>query len=148
MFELGGALAVGGDRGPVVVPHLVLPGAESDHRLDREHHARLHDHVVACVVVVQHLDVGVELLTDAVADEGPYHSELVGVSVVFDSTADVGERPIGLDGFDAPPHAFLGDSDEFAIGVVDLTHEEGGVGVTMHSVEVAGDVEVDDVAVS
>src|SRR5262245_61191028 len=70
VLELGGALAVGGDRGPVVVPHAVLPRAEGDHRLDRERHARAHDdRVAARVVVVEDLHVGVELLTDAVADK-------------------------------------------------------------------------------
>ncbi len=146
VLELGRPFAVGGHGCPVVVPHLVLPGAEGDHRLDREDHARLHDHVVTSVVVVQHLNVGVELLTDAVADERPHHAVFVLVGVFFDGSANVGERAIGLHGLDALPHAFFGHADELSVGLVDLADEEGGVGVAVHAVEVAGDVEVDDVA--
>ena len=38
MLELGGAAAVAGDRGPLVVPDLRLGGAEGEHGLDGEGH--------------------------------------------------------------------------------------------------------------
>lgn len=38
VLELGGAAAVSGDRGPLVVPDLRLGGAEGEHGLDGEGH--------------------------------------------------------------------------------------------------------------
>ncbi|MEY4361526.1 MAG: hypothetical protein RL391_832, partial [Actinomycetota bacterium] len=147
VLELGGSLAVGGDGGPVVVPHLVLPGTKRDHRLDGEDHAGLHDHVVAWVVIVQDLDVGVELLADSVADESTDHTEVILGRVVFDCLADVRKGTIGFDGFDTAPHAFLGDADEATALGIDVANEECCVGIAVYALDVARHVEVDDVAI-
>ena len=54
---------------------------------------------------MQDLDVGVELLADAVADERPDHAVAVLLGVVLDRPADVAERATRLDRLDAVPHA-------------------------------------------
>ena len=106
-----------------------------------------HDGVGPRVVVVQHLDVGVELLADAVADERPHHAVAVLLGVVLDGPADVADRPPGLHGLDAVPGALLGDPHELAALGIDVADEERGVGVAVHPTDEAGDVDVDDVAV-
>src|SRR5690606_29682430 len=93
VLELGGALAVDRDRRPVVVPDLVLPGAHGDHRLDRERHARLDDRGGPRVVVVRDLQVGVELLGDAVADERPDDAVALALGVRLDGPADPAHLP-------------------------------------------------------
>ena len=106
-----------------------------------------HDHRRPRVVVVQHLDVGVELLADAVADERPDDAVAVRLGVVLDGPADVADRPARAHGLDAVPHALLGDAHELAADRVDVADEERGVGVAVHAVDVRGDVDVEDVAV-
>ena len=105
MLELGGALAVDGDRGPIVVPHEVLHPPEGDHRLDREGHAGAHDRVRPAVVVVQDLQVGVELLADAVADERAHDAVAQLAGVRLDRRTDVGHRATRTHGLDAEPQA-------------------------------------------
>ena len=89
MFELRCSLAVCSDGGPIVVPHAMLPRAERDHWFDREGHSRTHDGVVASVKVVEHLNVGVELLADPMADECPDDAELVLRRSSLDGFTDV-----------------------------------------------------------
>ncbi len=55
-------------------------------------------------------------------------------------------RP-GLDGLDAVPRALLGDPYELPALLVDVADEEGRIGVAVHAADVAGDVDVADVAV-
>ncbi len=147
MFELCGATAVCGDCSPVVIPHQVLPGSERDHRFDGEDHARFHDHGVARVEVVQNLNVGVELLTDAVTNERAHDTHFVFLGVILDGFTDDVEWFTGLNRFDTQPQAFFGDPHQTAVLVADLANEEGGIGVAMNSVDEAGDVEIDDVTV-
>src|SRR4029453_4034728 len=65
------APVLGHDR-PPVAPHLVLVGAERDHRLDREGHPGFHDRGERRVVLVGHVEPGVERFPDAVAgSRGP-----------------------------------------------------------------------------
>ena len=71
VLELCRALAIGSDGRPVVVPHAEVPRPDADHRLDGERHPWAHRQRAPRVVVVEHLDVAVELLADAVADECP-----------------------------------------------------------------------------
>lgn len=148
VLELRGAAAVLGDRCPVVVPHGVLPStAQRDHRLDGECHAFADDHRVSRVVVVQNLDVGVEVLADAVADERADNAHLVLLRVHLDGTTDLVDHHAGLHGFDAVPHALLRHADELLVLVADVADAERGIRVTVHAVDVDGDVQVDDVTV-
>src|SRR5262249_38976181 len=75
VLEVGGEAAVGGDRRPVVLQHPHLPRPHRDHRLDREHHAFLQHRPSPGLAEVRHLRLLVELLADAVSDEGPHHPE-------------------------------------------------------------------------
>ena len=140
-------LPVDGDRGPPVVPQHVAPVAQGDHGLDGERHARLHDRAGRGSCVVGDLQVGVELLADAVAHEVAHHPEPVGLGVVLDGRADVGHRPPRPHRGDAQVEALPGDLHQPAGRVVDRPHQERGAGVAVDAVEVDGDVEVDDVAV-
>ena len=82
---------------------------------------------------MQHLDVGVELLADAVPDERLDDPQLVRTRVIFDRPADVADRAAGADRLDALPGGLLGDSDEIAALLVDVADEERGVRVTVHA---------------
>ena len=100
------------------------------------------------VVVVQDLQVGVELLADAVADERPHDAERALASAWSSMARPMSEsgRP-GLHRLDAAHQALAGDPHQALRAVVDVADEERGVGVAVHAVEVDRDVEVDDVAV-
>ena len=147
VFELCGAFAVGSDCGPVVVPHMKLISAKSDHGLNGEDHSRLHDHVVARIEIVQHLNVGVKLLADAVTDECAHDAHAMNLGVILNCFADIAERTIGLHSFDAEPQTFLGDFDKFAINLAHVADKESCVGVAVNSIDITRDVKVDDVAV-
>lgn len=69
------------------------------------------------------------------------------LGVILDRLADVAERSIGSDSFDAEPYALFGCTDESTIFLAHIADEESCIGVTMHSVEEARDVEVDDVPI-
>ena len=101
MLILSAPTAIGGDSGPLVVPHTVLPGSKRDHRFNREGHSRPHDHVVAAVVIVQDLDVSVKLLTNAMTNACPHNSVFVGFGNGFNRLADVADRAVTLRNGDA-----------------------------------------------
>ena len=92
------------------------------------------------------LQLGVELLADPVADEGPHDAEVGGGGVVLDGPAEVGDRSPRPHGVDAPPQALVGDLDEASGLRRGLADEVGGVRIAVDTLAVDGDVEVDDVA--
>jgi len=65
------------------------------------------------------LEVGVELLADAVTDEVAHDAELVGVRVVFDRLADHVERAARAHFGDRPLEARTRDVDQSARRIVD-----------------------------
>src|SRR4051812_40647413 len=69
VLELRGAAAVGGHRGPSVVPGAVAPATQGQHGLDGEAEAGLHDRRGGGVDMMRNLHVGMKLLPDAVAAE-------------------------------------------------------------------------------
>src|SRR6185437_4190412 len=144
---LGGALAVGGEHGPAVGPDLVVYGAEREHRLDGEGHARLHGDVHVGVVEVRHDQAGVERGADAVAGEVANDAVAEAARVGLDDTADGVEGPAGSDGPDAAHHGLVGALDEQPGLLRRVAGQEGGVGVAVHAADVGGDVDVDDVTV-
>ena len=147
MFELGCAAAIRGNGGPIVVPHMELIGAKSDHGLDGEDHAGLHEHVVARIEVVQNLNVGVELFANSVTNESAHDTHAMNLGVIFNCFANIAERTIGLHSFNAEPQTFFGDFDKFAINLAHVADKECCVGVAVDSVDITRDVKVDDVAV-
>ncbi len=111
VFELCCSASVGGDGSPVVLPDAVLPGTHGDHGFDREDHARFDGDVHAGFEIVRNLQVGVELLADAMANERADDVVLVREGMSFDSAADVGERATRNDGGDSEGQTFAGDLD-------------------------------------
>ena len=105
------------------------------------------DAVEARLVVVGHVQVGVELLADPVADEAAHHAEAVALGMLLDGPADLVEGSARAHDRDGALEALAGDLDEAAALVVDVADQEGGVGVAVDAVEVDRDVEVADVAV-
>src|SRR5262249_440513 len=72
-LPVAGQLAGAGDDGPAVRERVDFVGAEVDHRLDGQHHARAHARIRLAPrpeggTVVRYLWVLVQLLADAVAD--------------------------------------------------------------------------------
>ena len=148
VLELRRARAVARRRGPPVGPDAAeLPRALVDHRLDREREPGREHEIGRRVVVVQHRGRGVELLTDAVADERAHDAEARRFRVGLDRAADLVEARAGPHLVDALPQRFLRDLHEPAALVVDVADEEGRVAVAVHAVQVDRDVAVDDVAV-
>ena len=126
----------------------MLPGAEADHRLDREDHPGAHDHRVTCVVIVQHLNVGMELLADAVPDERPNDSHAMGLRVILDRFTDVTQWLTWNNGFDALPHALFGNFHQQLALVIDIADKKSRVRVAVDALHETGDVEIDDVAIA
>ena len=125
----------------------MLPGAERDHRLNREGHARSHDGVVARIVVVEHLDVRVKLFADAVADECPYDTKLVLLGARLNRLSDVTQRTARNNRLNSSPHALFSDANEMRVLIGDCPDGKGCIGVTVNPVDVASDVQIDDVAI-
>ena len=147
MLKLRSSFPVSSNRRPIVIPHSVLPRAKRDHRFDRKSHTRAHDGAVACVVVVKHLNVGVELLANAVANERPHDAQLVLFCSRLDGLADIAERPARNNSLNAAPNTFFGHGNEVAVLVVNFSNGKRCVGVSMHATHVASDIKVDDVAI-
>ena len=93
---------VGGDDGPAVVPHHPLVGAEIEHRLDRERHARPDLVVEPRVVVVRDDQPAVERRPDAVTGELADHAVPEPLRVGLDDAADDVDPSPRLDGVDRP----------------------------------------------
>ena len=125
----------------------MLPRAKRDHWFNRKSHTRAHNGAVACVVVVKHLNVGVELLANAVANERPHDAQFVLFCSRLDGLTNVAEWPARNNGFNAAPNTFFGHGNEVAVLVVNFSDGKCCVGVSMHATHVAGDIKVDDVAV-
>lgn len=147
VLELGGAAAVPGDRGPLVVPDHHLGRAEGEHGLDGEGHTLGQGGVGEAVVVVGDLQAGVELGAHPVADELPHHPQAGAAGAGLDGPADGRyrrPRPHRLDpgvergpGLDHQPPGVL----------VHVAHHHRDRGVAVNFLAVHGDVDVDDVAV-
>ncbi len=148
VFELGGALAVAGDDGPVVFPHVPFDGAEGEHGFDGEDHAFFDDGVVGrgCVVVGDD-EAGVEFAADPVAGEVAHDAVAEAGGVFFDDAADDVDFAAGAHGFHGPVEGFFGALNQQTGFFVDVADEQGAVGVAVHAVEVGGDIQVEDVAV-
>src|SRR6478609_7144650 len=113
VLELRGALAVLGDHGPVVGPHLPLVGAQVEHGLDRERHARLDDRVVCRRrVVVGHDQTRVEGRADAVAGEVTHHAVAEPLGVAGDHAADHVDLATRDGGLDTAHHRLVGPLHE------------------------------------
>src|SRR5699024_4418977 len=141
VFELGGPLVVLGHNGPPVLPQVVVDGAQGDHRFDGEGHPRFHHGGGAGVVVVGDDQTGVELRTHTVAGEVADHAVTETFGVGLDDTADHIDPASGAARLDAAHHGFLRAFDQEAVLLGDVPGQEGGVGVTMHTVLVGGDVD-------
>src|SRR5699024_11531354 len=99
-------------------------------------------------VVVGDYQTGVELRTHTVAGEVADHAVTETLGVGLDDTADHIDPASGAARLDAAHHGFLRTLDQETVLLGDVPGQEGGVGVTMHTVLVGGDVDVDDVAVA
>ena len=96
---------------------------------------------------MQHDQPVMEGGSDAVAGEVANHVVAEPVCVRLDDAADHRQRTARLDGFDRPHRRFVGPLDEQAVLLGDVAGQKGRVGVTVHTVDVRGDIDVDDVAV-
>src|SRR5215510_923891 len=75
------------------MPEDGLEGPGVDHRLNSEGHPRLHDEAIMRVVMVQHLEAGLEAGPDAVTHELPDHRVSEPGGDAFYGPPDVGKRP-------------------------------------------------------
>ena len=96
---------------------------------------------------MEHLDVRVKLLADAVADECSHDTKLVLLGARLNRLSDVTQRTARNNRLNSSPHAFLGDANEMCVLIGDCPDGKGRVGVTVDPVDVARDVEIDDVTV-
>lgn len=148
VLELGGAFAVAGDDGPVVLPHIPFDAAQGEHGFDGEDHAFFDDGVVGGGrIVVGDDEAGVELAAYAVAGEVAHHAVAEAGGVLFDDAADDVDFAAGAYGLHGAVEGFFGAFNEQAGFFVDVADEQGLVGVAVHIVQVGGDVQVEDVAV-
>ncbi|CAB4580444.1 unannotated protein [freshwater metagenome] len=126
----------------------MLARAHGDHWLNREDHARFHDRGHAGFVIVRDLKIGVELLSDSVANKCAHNFVAVGDGMRFNCSADVRERTAGRNSGDAAIKALASDFDETLRRVIDIADAIGGIGVAVHAVEPDGDVEIHDVSIA
>ena len=84
-----------GVDGPVVAAHPDLGRAGVDHRLDREHHARLQLRARARLAEVGDLRVLVHVAADAVPDQRADDREPLGLDLALDRVRDVAEVVAG-----------------------------------------------------
>ena len=147
MLELRGEPKIARHHGPAVVPDLVVVGPQCDHGFDREGHARLHDRVVARIVVVGDDQAAVERRPDSVTGEVADDAVPESLGVALDHPADDVDGASGRDGLDGSHGRLVGALDEEARFLAHLTDEEGGVGVAVHATDEGRDVDVADVAI-
>ena len=113
MLKLGGALAVAGDDGPVVIPQIPLDGAEGEHGLDGENHALANLGVVGgCRIVVGDDEARVELTTHAVTGVVAHHTVTEAGGVLLDDAADDVHLAAGLHGLNRAVEGLLGALDQ------------------------------------
>src|SRR5262249_37776876 len=147
VLELGGALAVLGDRGPAVRPYVVADRAQGEHGLDGERHARFHRHVVVRVVVVRHYQPGVERGADPVPGEVAHHAVTETRGVGLDARPDRVQRTAGGDGADAAHHRLACPLHQQPRFLVHVSGEERRVRVPVHPADECRYVDIHDVAV-
>src|SRR5680860_1145898 len=104
VFELGRSFQVRRYRRPGIGPDSVVVAPHRDHRLDREHHVRLHQRVRTRLEIVRDVQTGVEALADAVAPEDPHDPVTLRFDKAGDRLADVADRMVGLDRANPQPH--------------------------------------------
>ena len=102
VLELSGAATVGSHNRPTVIPLFPVDGAQIEHRLDCEDHARLDFvRVVRSGVIVGDDETGVEFAPDPVTRVVANNSVAEAFRVLFDDPADDVDRTARLDGLDA-----------------------------------------------
>lgn len=147
VFPLGGGFAVFGADGPAVFG--VEDGVANacvDHGLDGEDHAGGHGNADV-VVMVGDFRGFVKGEADAVANKLIHNGAFVGFGDFFDSVADFADFSAGFANGDGGCEGFEAGVDDallFFGGVADNDH---AAGVAEVSVENAGGVDVEDVAV-
>src|ERR1017187_4255842 len=127
VLELGGALAVPGNRRPVIGPDVVGDGAEGEHRLDGERHALLHDDADLGVVEMRDDEAGMERCADAVPGEVADHPASEPAGVGLDPPSDRGQRPPWGYRANAAHHGLVGALYQQPRFLVDVTRQERGV---------------------
>src|SRR5438034_79149 len=109
VLPLRGQAVIRSDDGPTVGEAAYARATGVDHRLDREHHARLQLEPGARTAVMQHLRFLVELSPDTVPAELAHDREAVALRVALDRRSDIAQVCAGLDRANAAPHGFVRD---------------------------------------
>ena len=92
--------------------------------------------------------VCVEGLADAVTDERSHHTEACALGMILDGATDRIDGLTRADLSNGQFETFTGDANESLRLGVHRTDEERCIGVAVHPLAKAGDIEVDDVTVS
>ena len=96
---------------------------------------------------VQHDQAVVKCGTDTVSGEVTNHVVPEPICIGFDDAADDRQRTARFDGVDRSHRRLPGPLNQQLVLLGDIAGQKRGVGVTVHAVDVGGDVDVDDVAV-
>ena len=144
---MSGELAVSVLDGPVVIPDLIIQGAEVNHRLNGQGHAWLEDVTVDGRVMVQDNKAVVEGRTNAVAGEIAHDVVAKALGIRLYNAADDVNLTAGLCCLDAAHSGLLGALYQQSMLLRDIASKEGGVIIAVHAVLIGGDINIDDVPI-
>ena len=118
MLKLSGSTAITRHTRPVIWPCLVPVASQTDHRLNREGHARLAGSDGLVFRIMWNIWCAVERAVDTVTTVSLDDRTTTRLGMLFDDIAEVFERHAGLDDRDCLVKTFssgLNELDEFLI---------------------------------
>ena len=146
VLKLRRSLPIGRRGGPIVRPREALGRPLADHGLDREGVSRGHPAVGLRIAVVEYVGVGVKDRPDAVAAELLHRGEAAGDDVILDDGPDVLVVVAWFDEVHRLDPTIVRGLDEIPPGLIGLAGHEHLRTVSVIPVQVARDVDVDDIA--
>lgn len=147
MLELGASRIVVCHYCPSIVQHRYFTVPLTNHRLDGEHHARLHHARIVVHGCVEDRGRPVEVRADPVARDARGDAVRAVAGARLDGLANVREPPAGAARFDPRQRALPGDGQQVHARFVDPAHGVRRATVAVHAVEVDGHVHRHEVAV-
>lgn len=150
MLELGGEGSVGRGAGPVIGPGTIAVGTLVDHGLDGEAHTGLGNTNGLVLRVVRNVRSAVEQLVDTVTAVALDYTAVPGLGVLLDHITRVAEQHARLHQLDGLVQALtrrLNHAHRIRVGLGLVTDIVGLVDVSVETVVVQRDINVDNVAV-
>jgi hypothetical protein len=124
MFKLGTALAIRGNRGPIIVPRFITGSTQVDHGFNGKNMPRLHGPLGLVFGIVRNIGDGMKQRPNAVAAVGSYDAAFLSLGGAFNDRAQIAVQRTGLDQRHGGRQAVKGRLDQASTILIDITDQK------------------------